>query len=85
MEITSPTYTYYKRYGNVWHFDLYRIESYDDFVNIGGEEILDDPNSIAIVEWPEKILSAYEPTIEVHIEKDPNDTLLRNIRIIRRG
>ena len=29
------------------------MRSYDDFVNIGGEEILDNPNNICLIEWPE--------------------------------
>ena len=52
--VKSPTYVYYNKYGeNVYHFDLYRLGSYDDFVNIGGEEILDDRENICLVEWPE--------------------------------
>lgn len=83
MEITSPTYTYYKRYGDIWHFDLYRIESYDDFVNVGGEEIMEYANAIRIVEWPEKIEQAYPPTMRIYLEKDPTSDSARKIRIIR--
>jgi tRNA threonylcarbamoyladenosine biosynthesis protein TsaE len=33
--VKSPTYIYYNKYGeNIYHFDLYRLQSYDDFVNI---------------------------------------------------
>jgi len=34
-EVTSPTYTYYNKIGNTYHFDLYRLDSYENFVSIG--------------------------------------------------
>ncbi len=41
-DVKSPTYVYYRKYGSfLYHFDLYRVEDYETFVNIGGEEILD--------------------------------------------
>jgi tRNA threonylcarbamoyladenosine biosynthesis protein TsaE len=58
--ITSPTYTYLNIYRNpdgftFYHFDLYRIVSLDDFINAGFNEYLYQPNSIALIEWPEII------------------------------
>jgi len=36
ITVKSPTYTYYNKYDqNIYHFDLYRLQTYDDFVNIG--------------------------------------------------
>ncbi|MDD5376700.1 MAG: tRNA (adenosine(37)-N6)-threonylcarbamoyltransferase complex ATPase subunit type 1 TsaE [Candidatus Gracilibacteria bacterium] len=68
--VKSPTYVYYNRYGtNIYHFDLYRLQSYDDFVNIGGEEILDNPENICLIEWPELLVGRYKPTIDVEIFK----------------
>lgn len=68
--VKSPTYIYYNKYGdNIYHFDLYRLRSYDDFVNIGGEEILDNPKNICLIEWPELLAGRYEPTIDVTILK----------------
>ena len=57
-EVTSPTYTYYKIYSNVTHFDLYRLEEYDHFVAIGGEEYLDQA-TVALIEWPNLIKDYY--------------------------
>lgn len=68
--VKSPTYIYYNKYGeNIYHFDLYRLRSYDDFVNIGGEEILDNPENICLIEWPELLIGRYRPTIDVEIGK----------------
>ncbi|NCP76999.1 tRNA (adenosine(37)-N6)-threonylcarbamoyltransferase complex ATPase subunit type 1 TsaE [bacterium] len=68
--VKSPTYIYYNKYGqNIYHFDLYRLQSYDDFVNIGGEEILDNPENICLIEWPELLVGRYDPTIDIEILK----------------
>ncbi|EKD30169.1 MAG: hypothetical protein ACD_78C00133G0004 [uncultured bacterium (gcode 4)] len=70
IPVKSPTYIYYNKYGeNIYHFDLYRLQSYDDFVNIGGEEILDNPENICLIEWPELLALRYKPTIDMEILK----------------
>ncbi len=38
---------------SIFHMDLYRLEDYDTFISIGGEEILGDTSTIALIEWPE--------------------------------
>ena len=54
MIVRSPTYTYFQKYGtNVYHFDLYRLESLEDFYLIGGNDILENPANICLIEWPE--------------------------------
>lgn len=54
--VSSPTYTYYQKYGdNVYHFDLYRAQDEYDLMRIGADEILDDPDTICIIEWPERL------------------------------
>ena len=59
-DITSPTFTYMNVYedvhgNNFYHFDLYRITTVDMFVNAGFDEYLYQPNSWALIEWPEVI------------------------------
>ena len=39
----------------IYHFDLYRVESLDQFCEMGFEEYLFRPDSISIIEWPEVI------------------------------
>lgn len=56
-EITSPTFALVNEYyGNVplFHFDLYRIETYDDLYAIGFFDYLDRGGIIA-AEWSENI------------------------------
>lgn len=58
--ITSPTFTYVNIYQlsdgtTLYHFDLYRIGSVDEFIMNGFNEYLYQPQSWAIIEWPEVI------------------------------
>jgi len=72
-QITSPTYTYYNKYNDIYHFDLYRLKSYDEFFSIWGEDILDNNDWVVIVEWPDLIKAYYKPDIEININKAEND------------
>lgn len=59
--ITSPTYTYMCFYQNskgqkFYHFDLYRIESLSEFIELGLDEYLYEPDSWCFIEWPEVIM-----------------------------
>lgn len=59
--ITSPTFTYVNVYTNqsgvtFYHFDLYRIETLDDFLKAGFDEYLHQPNSYVFIEWPAIIM-----------------------------
>ena len=58
-EISSPTFNIVNEYVsndiNIYHFDLYRLESIDDFYAIGGEEYFD--KGICLIEWGEFIES----------------------------
>ena len=71
--ITSPTYTYYNKYNDIYHFDLYRLNNYDEFFAIWGEDILDNNNWVIIIEWPELIEKYYSPDIEIVLTKTNND------------
>ncbi len=78
--VRSPTYTYYQKYGeNVFHFDLYRLESFEDFYLIGGKDILNDRESICLIEWPEILWESVIPSKKISITT--NDDGTRNIMI----
>lgn len=80
--ITSPTYTYYNIYDSIhYHFDLYRLQNYDEFINIWWEEIIDNnSNWIVLIEWPELIESYIQPDFSIHITQW-NTLKTRNLRI----
>lgn len=65
-EVTSPTFAIineYKTSSNeqLYHFDLYRLDSINDARNIGVEEYLDS-GCVCMIEWPEII----EPLLPEH-------------------
>lgn len=56
-EVPSPTFTLVQSYdtpaGTVWHFDLYRLDSPDEVLELGFEEALAD--GISLIEWPDRL------------------------------
>lgn len=56
-EVPSPTFTLVQTYdtpaGPVWHFDLYRLESAEEVLELGFEEALAE--GISIIEWPDRL------------------------------
>lgn len=58
--VTSPTFTILKSYlgkdFTINHFDMYRLESYEEAYEFGIEDYLSKPDKeISFIEWPEKI------------------------------
>lgn len=55
-DITSPTFTlleiYYGRLP-LYHFDLYRVESSQEFDNLGFEEYWES-DGVSVIEWPQR-------------------------------
>lgn len=70
-EITSPTFTLVSEYYGklpLYHFDVYRLFSTEEFLDIGGEEFLYG-EGVCVIEWSEKIRSELpENTIFVFIK-----------------
>lgn len=55
--VTSPTFTLVQEYDArypVVHLDVYRLESFQEVIDLGFEELL-DPGAILIVEWGEAV------------------------------
>lgn len=56
-EINSPTFTYlniYEGLKSFYHFDVYRMQSHEQFLQMGFDEYF-DAGGICCVEWAEKI------------------------------
>lgn len=77
--VQSPTFVIARKYGHVNHIDLYRITSEKEVEDLGIKEMLEDKNSITVIEWPgsaEKVLPVN--TIRVYFEYvDENSRKIR--------
>ena len=67
-EVVSPTFTIMNDYGGrVYHFDLYRLNSVEEFESTGiYEQMFSD--AISIVEWPEIVGLGYFPKTAYVVE-----------------
>jgi len=63
-DIVSPTFTLMQVYKiedlrlkikDLVHIDTYRLENEEKLIEIGAEDYIGDPNTICIIEWPEKL------------------------------
>lgn len=82
--VKSPTYTVVNEYRgkrNIYHFDMYRIESEDDLYSIGFDDYI-VKDGFAIAEWSENV-EDFLPhnSIFVTISRDPLDVNARKIEI----
>ena len=62
-EITSPTFTLMNVYQldgktikTFVHIDTYRLKDEKELIEIGLEDYLGEPNTVCVIEWPEKII-----------------------------
>lgn len=62
-QITSPTFTLINEYParyKLFHFDVYRLNSYSEFEDLGYEEYFSN-GGIVVIEWAEKIAQILPP------------------------
>lgn len=68
--VSSPTFNIVKRYDaklKLDHFDCYRLDSYEDLMNIGFDDYLND-ESIIVMEWSENVKEILpKERLEIHI------------------
>ena len=78
--VSSPTFALVNEYHgkcNIYHFDMYRISSWDDLYSIGFFDYLD--TGVLVIEWSENIENALpDEYIRITIEKgnDENERIL---------
>lgn len=75
-EVSSPTFALVHEYPglpSVYHFDMYRVDGWDDLYSTGFFDYI-DMGGILIVEWSENIEGALpENTLRVNIERGQSD------------
>lgn len=57
QRVTSPTFTLVHTYEGRWpvvHLDVYRLQSFQEVLDLGFEEFL-DPSAILVIEWGEAV------------------------------
>lgn len=83
-EVCSPTFTIVNEYSNnIYHFDVYKIEDENEFLNRIGDEYFE--KGICIIEWADIIKNILpKRTIHIDIKKDENDTSKRIFNIWRK-
>lgn len=72
-EVTSPTFTLVSEYNGripLYHVDAYRLNDSNDFMDLGGEELLYS-KGVCIIEWSEKISDVI-----------PDEAIYLNIKIL---
>ena len=76
-EVSSPTFTIVNEYDlenslKFFHFDVYRLESSEEFLAIGGDEFFEQ--GVSLIEWGERIEEVLpEDCLIIHIKKDTED------------
>ncbi|MDP3999463.1 MAG: tRNA (adenosine(37)-N6)-threonylcarbamoyltransferase complex ATPase subunit type 1 TsaE [bacterium] len=65
--VTSPTFIIFRkhpisrfhfldsRFSHVYHFDLYRLRKSKEILALGFKKIINNPENIVLIEWPEVI------------------------------
>lgn len=89
-KIISPTFVLIRQHRipgtnhTLYHVDLYRLENLDEIKQLGLEEIWSNPESIMLIEWPEKA-AGFLPgdRVDITIEKLSKDQ--RKITIVHSG
>ena len=86
--VKSPTYTVVNEYRgrkNIYHFDMYRIESEDDLYSIGFDDYV-DRDGYCIAEWSENVEDFLpQNTIYVSIKRSAESEEKREIEIFGDG
>lgn len=79
--VSSPTFALVHQYDGrfpVYHFDMYRVETWDDLYSTGFFDYLDS-GGVLIIEWSENIENAIpENAVRIHLQHGKNE----NERII---
>ena len=73
--VSSPTFALVNEYSGkykIYHFDMYRVNTWDDLYSTGFFDYID--NGILLIEWSENIEGALpENAIRINISRGEND------------
>ena len=86
-EANSPSFSLINEYRSdttaelIYHFDLYRLESLDDALEIGVEDYFDS-GAVCLIEWPERVADILpDDTVRVDISEDADGSRLLKVTL----
>ncbi|MCI5056910.1 MAG: tRNA (adenosine(37)-N6)-threonylcarbamoyltransferase complex ATPase subunit type 1 TsaE [Flavobacteriales bacterium] len=70
-DISSPTYSIVNQYQTadskpVYHFDLYRLNGFEELLDIGFEEYIEESN-LVLIEWPDRFMEFFDQGLLIEI------------------
>lgn len=78
-DVTSPTFTLLQTYHvgdrTLHHLDAYRVADDEEFLELGVEELYDEPNAWTLVEWADRVADVVPKEtlwIEIMIDSNPD-------------
>ncbi len=80
--VTSPTFTLISEYEGkmpLYHMDVYRLDSTEDFINLGTDDMIYGKGG-SVIEWSEKIMEEL-PSSSIIIKLEPQEDGSRKITI----
>jgi tRNA threonylcarbamoyladenosine biosynthesis protein TsaE len=84
-EVRSPSFTLVNLYRtdrfNVYHIDLWRCEGEDVAFSVGLDEIVQEPDRVAIIEWSERLGDYPFDSVVYRIDLEGDGDEPRRIRI----
>ncbi len=80
--VTSPTFTLISEYEGkmpLYHMDVYRLDSTEDFINLGTDDMIYG-RGVSVIEWSEKIMEEL-PASSIIIKLEAQEDGSRKITI----
>lgn len=79
-EANSPSFSIINEYRSdttaelIYHFDLYRLESLEEAIEIGTEDYFDS-GALCLLEWPDRVEDILpDDTVRVNITVNPDES-----------
>ena len=85
QSVISPTFKLVSEYEGertLNHIDCYRLDSAQDFLNIGGENFLNCDSGVTLIEWAERIKELWQKDwMYIYFERDAKSLETRHLKI----
>ena len=83
--VNSPTFSIINEYRmqdgrKVFHMDWYRLQHTEDAIGCGIEELLQQPDAVCLIEWPERAPDLIPPdALRIHLQTVGEDSRLLSV------